>query len=116
MYYPRLDVTIPAGESEAKGDVASSYVTIDLDDSGGIDRIRRQQAFLVAMANKALSSGTLANPFRLYDFLDRATQAVAVDEDLASLKEACRPGWGDQGRRQRQRALPHDADRSGRGV
>ena len=87
VYDPRLDVTIPAGESEAKGDVALSYVTIDLDDSGGIDRIRRQQAFLVAMANKALSSGTLANPFRLYDFLDRATQAVAVDEDLASLKK-----------------------------
>ena len=87
VYDPRLDVTIPAGESEAKGDVALSYVTMNLEDSGGIGRIRRQQAFLVAMADKALSTGTLANPFRLYGFLDRATQAVAVDEDLASLRK-----------------------------
>ena len=87
VYDPRLDVTIPAGRSEAKGDVALSYVTLNIDDSGDIDRIRRQQTFLVAMVNKALSSGTLANPLRLYGFLDQATEAVAVDEDLASLRK-----------------------------
>jgi LCP family protein required for cell wall assembly len=87
VYDPRLDVTIPAGRSEAKGDVALSYVTMRLDDSSDIGRIRRQQAFLAAMTTKALSTGTLTNPFRLYGFLDRATQAIAVDEGLASLRK-----------------------------
>jgi LCP family protein required for cell wall assembly len=84
-YDPRLELTLPAGQYDVTGDQALSYVTIELGSSGDIGRIRRQQAFLAAMANKALSSGTLSNPFRLYDFLDEVTQAVAVDKDWASL-------------------------------
>jgi LCP family protein required for cell wall assembly len=85
VHDPRLDVTLPAGEYDVKGDEALSYVTMKLGPSGDIGRIRRQQAFLSAMTSKALSTGTLTNPFRLYNFLDEATQAVAADRGLASL-------------------------------
>ena len=39
------------------------------------------------MANKAISAGTLANPVRLYNFLDAATSSLTTDPGLASLKQ-----------------------------
>jgi hypothetical protein len=39
------------------------------------------------MIEKVVSKGTLANPVRLYRFLDAATQSLTTDTGFASLKE-----------------------------
>ena len=44
--------------------------------------MKRQQAFLASMVNKAVSAGTLANPVRLYKFLDAATKSLTTDPEL----------------------------------
>ncbi len=81
-------IHLPAGTYEADGDQALDYVRVRhaLSENGDIGRMKRQQAFLASMANKAISAGTLANPVKLYNFLDAATKSLITDEDLASLK------------------------------
>jgi len=59
----------------------------DISANGDIGRMRRQQAFLASMANKAISLGTLSNPVKLYNFLDAATKSLTTDPGLADLKE-----------------------------
>ena len=49
---------------------------------GDFDRVKRQQNFLRALMNEALSQGTLANPLRLNRVLDAVTEAVSVDDTL----------------------------------
>ena len=55
--------------------------------TGDIGRMKRQQAFIAAMIEKVVSKGTLANPVRLYSFLDAATQSLTTDTGFAHLKE-----------------------------
>ena len=84
------NIHLPAGAYEADGDQALDYVRIRHgigSNNGDIGRMKRQQAFLAAMANKAISAGTLANPVKLYNFLDAATNSLTTDPDLASLKD-----------------------------
>ncbi|MDP3969136.1 MAG: LCP family protein [Nocardioides sp.] len=80
-------IHLEAGSYEADGRQALDYVRTRtaISDNGDIGRMRRQQAFLAAMTNKAVSAGTLANPVRLYNFLDAATKSIRLDEDLDSL-------------------------------
>jgi anionic cell wall polymer biosynthesis LytR-Cps2A-Psr (LCP) family protein len=49
--------------------------------------MKRQQAFISAMIKKVVSKGTLANPVRLYKFLDAATKSLTTDTGFAHLKE-----------------------------
>ncbi len=49
--------------------------------------MKRQQAFIAAMVEKVVSKGTLANPVRLYKFLDAATKSLTTDTGFAHLKE-----------------------------
>ncbi len=88
------NIYLPAGSYEVKGQQALSYVRLrhGLSENGDIGRMKRQQAFLAAMANKAVSAGTLANPVRLYNFLDAATSSLTTDPDLASLKRLAELG------------------------
>jgi LCP family protein required for cell wall assembly len=83
------NIHLPAGTYEADGDQALDYVRIrhGISENGDIGRMKRQQAFLASMANEAISAGTLANPVKLYNFLDAATQSLTTDPELASLKE-----------------------------
>lgn len=83
------NIHLPAGTYEVSGKQALDYVRVRhaISNNGDIGRMKRQQAFLASMANKAISAGTLANPVKLYNFLDAATQSLTTDEDLASLKE-----------------------------
>jgi len=85
----RNGIDLPAGRYDAKGDVALSYVRVRYGVGNGSDvgRMKRQQAFLASMTNKTLSLGTLANPIKLYHFLDSVTRSVEVDEGLASLSD-----------------------------
>lgn len=81
------NIYLPAGRYEVEGQQALNYVRVRhvLSENGDIGRMKRQQAFLAAMANKAISAGTLLNPVRLYSFLDAATKSLTTDPELASL-------------------------------
>jgi LCP family protein required for cell wall assembly len=83
----RLD--LPAGRQRVDGTTALAYVRTrhGLGDGGDLGRVARQQAFISAVLQEATSTGTLANPKRLYDVLDTATRAVTVDPGLGSLPE-----------------------------
>ncbi len=82
-------IYLPAGSYTVKGSQALDYVrvrhSIGTTDTGDIGRMKRQQTFLAAMANKALSAGTLFNPKRLYDFLNAATKSLTTDPGLRKL-------------------------------
>jgi LCP family protein required for cell wall assembly len=82
------NIHLPAGSYEADGDQALDYVRLrhGLSENGDIGRMKRQQVFLATMANKAISAGTLANPVKLYNFLDAATKSLTTDPGLADLK------------------------------
>lgn len=86
---PRSGLALPAGRHELDGEQALAYVRTryGLGDGSDTDRIKRQQAFLAAMVQKATSTGTLANPARLVPFLDAATRAITTDPEFASLNE-----------------------------
>jgi LCP family protein required for cell wall assembly len=82
-------IYLPAGTYNVKGQRALDYVRVRHDigtvENGDIGRMKRQQTFLASMANKVVSAGTLANPLRLYNFLDAATKSLTTDSDLASV-------------------------------
>jgi len=84
-------ITLPAGTYTVKGQRALDYVRVRHDigtaENGDIGRMKRQQAFLASMSNKAVSAGTLVNPVRLYKFLDAATKSLTTDPGLASLRK-----------------------------
>lgn len=84
-------ISLPAGTYTVKGQRALDYVRVRHDigttETGDIGRMKRQQTFLASMANKAVSAGTLANPVRLYTFLNAATNSLTTDPGLASLKD-----------------------------
>jgi LCP family protein required for cell wall assembly len=52
---------------------------------GDITREKHQQAFMKAIMDKAVSTGTVTNPARLNAFLQSVTKAVTVDKDLSVL-------------------------------
>jgi LCP family protein required for cell wall assembly len=82
-------IYLPAGSYTVKGSQALDYVrvrhSIGTTETGDIGRMKRQQTFLAAMANKALSAKTLVNPKRLYDFLNAATKSLTTDPGLRRL-------------------------------
>lgn len=87
---PIGNIYLPAGTYEATGKQALDYVRIRHgigDNNGDIGRMKRQQAFLASMANQAISAGTLANPVKLYNFLDAATESLTTDPEFANLKD-----------------------------
>jgi LCP family protein required for cell wall assembly len=89
VHDPTGHIDLPAGSYDVKGDQALDYVRVRhvISNNGDIGRMKRQQAFLASMANKAISAGTLINPVRLYKFLDAATKSLTTDPDLANLKD-----------------------------
>ncbi len=82
-------IYLPAGTYDVKGQRALDYVRVrhGISDNGDIGRMKRQQAFLASMANKAVSAGTLVNPVRLVKFLDAATKSLTTDPGLSSLNK-----------------------------
>lgn len=93
-------IYLPAGTYTVKGQRALDYVRVRHDigaENGDIGRMKRQQVFLASMSNKAVSAGTLANPVRLYKFLNEATKSLTTDPGLASLRELVSLGQSFQG-------------------
>ena len=83
-------IHLPAGTYKVNGSQALDYVRVRHGigaETGDIGRMKRQQAFIAAMVEKVVSRGTLANPVRLYRFLDAATQSLTTDTGFAHLKE-----------------------------
>jgi LCP family protein required for cell wall assembly len=83
-------IHLPAGTYKVNGNQALDYVRVRHDigaETGDIGRMKRQQAFIAAMIEKVVSKGTLANPVRLYRFLNAATQSLTTDTGFAHLKE-----------------------------
>ncbi len=82
-------IYLKAGRYDITGEQALGYVRvrhgIGSTDTGDIGRMKRQQAFLASMANKAISAGTLFNPSRLIDFLNAATRSLSMDDELADI-------------------------------
>jgi LCP family protein required for cell wall assembly len=78
---PAHGINIPAGTREIEGKEALNYVRAryTLGDGSDIGRIKRQQAFIAALANKVISGGTLARLDRLVGFLDAATSSLQTD-------------------------------------
>ena len=71
---------LPAGKSKVNGATALAYVRArEFDPSADIGRIQRQQRFMSAMVQKAESTGTLLNPFKLVSFLDAVTGSLRTD-------------------------------------
>jgi len=80
-------IHLPAGTYKVNGNQALDYVRVRhvISNNGDIGRMRRQQAFLAAMTNKAISAGTLLNPVKLYKFLNAVTKSVSTDDKLDKL-------------------------------
>ncbi len=91
LHSDKGDITIPAGTHRMMGEQAEDYIRIRYGVGDGTDlgRIKRQQAFMAALAHKVVAKGTLASPVRLVRFLDAATESLATDfgsvKDLAEL-------------------------------
>ncbi|PWN02066.1 LytR family transcriptional regulator [Nocardioides silvaticus] len=82
-------ITLDAGTREIKGDEALSYVRVRHVGNGtDPERIRRQQAFMAAMINKAISAGMLARPDRMLSFLNAVTESIQTDyKNIGELSE-----------------------------
>ncbi len=57
---------------------------------GDLDRIVRQQAYLAALVDKALTAGTLSSPGRIRQLIDATQQSLVLDQDLDVLDFAAR--------------------------
>jgi LCP family protein required for cell wall assembly len=81
-------IHLDKGTYTVTGGQALDYVRVrhGIGDGGDIGRIARQQAFLASLTNKAVSTGTLANPKRLYQFLNAVTSSISADTSLGNLK------------------------------
>ncbi len=87
-------IFLEKGTREITGKQALSYVRVrNVGDGSDLGRIKRQQAFLASMAKEVVSAGTLANPIKLYRFLDAATRSVRLDDGLDSLKDIADLGY-----------------------
>jgi LCP family protein required for cell wall assembly len=83
VWAPAQKVLWPAGTHHLDGARALDFVRQRHNLPGGdLGRIKRQQAFLKALAGQVVDRGTLVNPLKLNAFLEASTKAVSVDESL----------------------------------
>ena len=103
-------IYLEAGTREISGKEALSYVRqrYAVGDGSDIGRLKRQQAFMSAMANKVVSAGTLANPVTLVKFLDAATKSLTVDSGPGQPVQARQARLPVQGHRAVQDPVLHD--------
>ena len=86
-HYSGID--LPAGRQKIEGTQALAFVRQRHGIPGGdLGRIKRQQAFLGAVAHQILSAGTLLNPIKLSRLLDAVSKSLTTDAGLDLLKLA----------------------------
>jgi LCP family protein required for cell wall assembly len=82
---PMRDVVWDAGVHHLDGVEALKFVRQRYNLPGGdFDRIKRQQAFLKALAGRVVTAEVLTNPLRLNAFLEAVTSAVSVDDTVTA--------------------------------
>ena len=85
VWAPAQKVLWPAGTHHLDGARALDFVRQRHNLPGGdLGRIKRQQAFLKALAGQVVDGGTLTNPLKLNAFLEAATKSVSADESLTT--------------------------------
>ena len=85
-HYSGID--LPAGVQTIKGSQALAFVRQRHGLPGGdLDRVKRQQAFLSAVADKVLSKDTLLKPWKLKPLLDSVAKALTVDKSFNPVSE-----------------------------
>ncbi|GAA3813718.1 LCP family protein [Nocardioides panacisoli] len=93
IYDPEHQITLQPGTREIKGDEALSYVRVRYTVGDGTDpnRIRRQQAFMASMINKAISAGMLARPDRIVGFMNALTGSLQTDfKNIAQIADVAK--------------------------
>ena len=91
----KAGITLEPGTREIRGNEALSYVRVrkGVDGGDGTDpqRIKRQQAFMASMIEKALKANMLARPDRLVGFMNAATDSLTTDfENVAQMVDIAR--------------------------
>lgn len=87
VYDPARKVSWEAGRQKLDGEKALLFVRQRYNlPNGDFDRIKRQQAFLGALAKKAADGGTISNPFKLDRFLSAFTKSISVDDSVSGGK------------------------------
>ncbi|MFC7490243.1 MULTISPECIES: LCP family protein [unclassified Knoellia] len=81
---PKAKFTLSAGRHTLDGEQALGYVRTrySVGDGSDIGRIKRQQAFMSSVAQKATQSSLLLRPDKLLRFLDAATQSLTTDPEF----------------------------------
>jgi anionic cell wall polymer biosynthesis LytR-Cps2A-Psr (LCP) family protein len=73
-------LNVQKGCQQMDGATALAYVRARyFDPQGDLGRVKRQQEFLGAVFDKAVSPATLLNPFRVLSLGDAATKALTID-------------------------------------
>ena len=75
---------LAAGRHTLDGRQSLQYVRVrkSIGDGSDLQRINRQQAFLASVMQEATSAQLLAQPPKLYSFLDAATRSLTTDPDF----------------------------------
>jgi LCP family protein required for cell wall assembly len=82
-------IDLPAGKQKIEGTQALAFVRQRHGIPGGdLGRIKRQQAFLGAVAHQILSADTLLNPIKLNQLLDAVSKSLTTDDKLDPLQLA----------------------------
>ncbi|GAA1848818.1 LCP family protein [Actinomadura bangladeshensis] len=85
VYDPARKKEWAAGRQKLNGEEALLFVRQRYNlPNGDFDRIKRQQAFLGALAKQAADRGTVTNPLKLDRFLSALTKSISVDEEVSS--------------------------------
>lgn len=81
-------IHLPAGTYKVTGTQALDYVRVrhGIGTGSDVGRMKRQQSFIASMINQVVSAGTLANPVKLYKFLDAATKSLVTDKGFSHLQ------------------------------
>ncbi|NKZ08372.1 LCP family protein [Actinomadura latina] len=81
---PKSGLHLSKGKHMISGETALAYVRVrhGLGDGSDTDRIKRQQKFMGALANKAMSAGVLSNPKKLYSLMNAITKSLTTDKEL----------------------------------
>ncbi|WP_131739568.1 LCP family protein [Actinomadura roseirufa] len=87
VYDPARKTQWNAGRQKLDGERALLFVRQRYNlPNGDFDRIRRQQAFLGALAKQAADGGTVTNPLKLDRFLSAFTKSISVDDGVSGGK------------------------------
>ncbi|MFJ2144877.1 LCP family protein [Arthrobacter sp. JUb115] len=77
------DYFYPAGDITLEGDRALRFVRERKSfTNGDYQRVANQRKFIAAAANQVLSSGTLTNPVKLYDIVDKVSPYLTFDDNF----------------------------------